>query len=657
MTKYLKLNSFLGVGVVIFAPVILWAGKAQNMTQLPLSLDEGERLITLLQTNDIHGGVEAEINKKDGGKIGGLEIWAGIASSIRQGLNRQFGNRAGVLVLDAGDQFSGTLISNTDEGQLLFSAMNEVGYDAAIPGNHDYDFGPIGPEDQVTPDSKDQNPRGALLRLIGQAKFPLISANTYLKSSLKDRTGKLARVEPVNCNRMGGQDLSPPPGIRWEKALRPSFVKPYVIREAGGLRVALIGIDNPSTPTTTTAANVSDLCFRDEAQSYLDVRKQLEGQADVYVMVIHNGNTTADFGVSSVVRKIFANSPTQKARKGRVLDAVIAGHTHFVNNLRINGVPIIQSGSGGDMFGRIDLIWNDKMGAIDPARTRVFAGIQMHHVRCAPSVSNVFCAVSAKEAGSLLSYEGVPVVMNARVHDLVAAARKEISPIADRHLGDADGFIHRCRVDESPLADGLSDSFRKLSGSEIAFLNTGGLRAALDEGPVTYEDFYRVLPFGNHGVVIGPMTLEKVIPILERSIKTCGSYGALMQSGLKVQFVRSCGGDEPRLEVKSASCPTDGATAKIDENARLTRVETVDGELLWDQEHQFVVPKERLLKVATLDFLWTGGSGYDGFQGLPLMQDVGVLREALTRYWLENPAHFTSLIDSRWKIVGPSSSP
>src|SRR6266702_2971500 len=99
--------------------------------------------ITILATNDIHGGVEPS-TLQDGSLEGGLAAFSGAVQAIKAGLKRKFGDQAGVLVVDAGDQFQGTLISNYNEGRLVFQAMSQVGYDAVITGNHDYDFGPKG---------------------------------------------------------------------------------------------------------------------------------------------------------------------------------------------------------------------------------------------------------------------------------------------------------------------------------------------------------------------------------------------------------------------------------------------------------------------------------------------------------------------------------
>lgn len=597
-----------------------------------LELGPDDRLISVLGTNDIHGGIEAGV-ARDGSPMGGLSFWSGVMSSIRQGVVARYGaDRAGVLVVDAGDQFQGTLLSNFSEGMLMFGAMNamaaldkggavvEAGYDAIIPGNHDYDFGPQGwLDDQVTEATQDKNPRGALERAARAASFPLLSANTYLLDSLVDRKGKPVRAENSGCKISAGVGA-----IDWAQARSPGFLKPYVIKVVAGVRVALIGIDSSSTPTTTTLANVSDLCFADEVSTYKRVRKEIGRNADLFVAIIHSGNTDSSSEVSKFVEKVGGTG---------AIDAVISGHTHWVTNTRVKGVPIVQSGSGGLKFGRVDLIYNVSTRKVDSQRTRSFGGIELVHGRCAPSAQE-FCA----DTGGHVAYEGVPVVPNARIAALLESGRADIAQVAGQKLGLATALVRVDRTDESPLANALTDALRVIAGTEISFMNTGGIRAPVQPGDFTYEALFKVVPFNNHGLVIGPMGADKVVALLERSIKTCGAFGALMQSGLRVEFTRDC--RNPK--------------GQTDPSAALVSVRTLGGETIFDAASGGLqVASGRVFQVVTLDFLAAGGSGFGGFKGVPVIADIGIVREAMAHYYSSHPVILTDQVDGRWSVSLP----
>jgi 5'-nucleotidase len=628
--KKLTLPACWIIAAALALPLLSTAHADNVMIENPaIELGPKDRLITILGTNDIHGGIEAGA-ARDGSPMGGMSYWSGVVRSIRHGIGARFGaEQAGVLVVDAGDQFQGTLLSNYSEGVLMFDTFKamatldrsgqviEPGYDAIIPGNHDYDFGPKGwLEDQVTPGSPDQNPRGALEALQESTKdvFPMLSANTYLRSSIVDRKGLPVSVESANCKAVKG---SKP--IDWSRARAPRYLEPYVIKQLAGLRVALIGIDNSGTPQTTTVANVTDLCFGDEVAAYKRVRQKLEGKADVFVVIMHNGNTDSSWAVSNFV---------EKSGAGKV-DAVVSGHTHWVSNMRVKGVPVVQSGSGGLKFGRIDLVYNTASKKVDQARTRSYGGIELVHGRCAPSAAD-FCALGTS---GKVAYEGVEVVPNQAITSLVAAGRATLSGIAGVKLGVAKDLIKIDRTRESPLANAMTDALRTVAGADLSFINASGLRTAVQPGEFTYEELFKVIPFNNHGLVIGPMGADKVIALLERSIQTCGAFGALMQSGLRVEFTRDC--RHPK--------------GQVDPKAALVSVTALDGEVIYDASSGGMkAAAGRVFQVVTLDFLLAGGSGFDGFKGTPVLSDIGIVREALAKHYTANPVTLTDELDGRW---------
>ena len=86
--------------------------------------------ISIVGTNDLHGHIEA------------LPRIGGYIANLRRARARDGG---GVVLLDAGDMFQGTLESNMNEGAAVVRAYNVLKYDAAAVGNHEFDFGPVGP--------------------------------------------------------------------------------------------------------------------------------------------------------------------------------------------------------------------------------------------------------------------------------------------------------------------------------------------------------------------------------------------------------------------------------------------------------------------------------------------------------------------------------
>ncbi len=129
--------------------------------------------LTLVATNDLHGWAMGVTDRYGAAEIhrGGLATLAGYVKVLRAE------NPGGVVLVDAGDLFQGTLMSNITEGAVVIDAFNLLGYDAAAIGNHEFDYGPVGAVSVATQPGID--PFGALKARILQARFPLLSTNIY----------------------------------------------------------------------------------------------------------------------------------------------------------------------------------------------------------------------------------------------------------------------------------------------------------------------------------------------------------------------------------------------------------------------------------------------------------------------------------------------
>ena len=118
----------------------------------------GAITLTIIGTNDLHGALSR------------LPLIAGHIANVRAARAADGG---GVLLVDAGDLFQGTLESNIAEGADVVRAYNQMGYAASAVGNHEFDYGPEGPA--VTVKSIEEDPRGALKARVKEAKFPFLA--------------------------------------------------------------------------------------------------------------------------------------------------------------------------------------------------------------------------------------------------------------------------------------------------------------------------------------------------------------------------------------------------------------------------------------------------------------------------------------------------
>src|SRR5215210_7614485 len=135
--KFLGDAATLTTGLALSSKAFSWSAPARSLAALAEPLLEpadGETLITILHTNDMHSQIDPlPANDRYAGK-GGIARRATLVKRIRK-------ENPNTLLLDAGDCFQGTPYFNLYKGVVEYKAMSAVGYDVVTLGNHDFDNG------------------------------------------------------------------------------------------------------------------------------------------------------------------------------------------------------------------------------------------------------------------------------------------------------------------------------------------------------------------------------------------------------------------------------------------------------------------------------------------------------------------------------------
>ena len=99
--------------------------KSSNCIKSNLEDNEKSDDIIIIHTNDVHCGVQDNIG------YDGLMLY-------KKQLQQKYKD---VLVVDCGDHLQGATIGLLTQGEDIIDMMNEIGYDAAVLGNHEFDYG------------------------------------------------------------------------------------------------------------------------------------------------------------------------------------------------------------------------------------------------------------------------------------------------------------------------------------------------------------------------------------------------------------------------------------------------------------------------------------------------------------------------------------
>lgn len=212
------------------------------------------------------------------------------------------------VVLDGGDAIQGTPLAHyVLTGQMgngadpTVAAMNLVGYDAAVLGNHEFNYG-LGP----------------LKRALAQSRFPWLAAN--LEGTAE------AKVE----------------------------VKPWVILKVGPLRVGVVGLTNPHVPYWDPPEHWQPLKFGDPLRRAKGLIELLRPQVDVLIVVAHTG-FEKDLATGEPNGSDEENFAWRLAHIPGV-DLLLTGHTHRdIPPQKLGQTWVAQPGRWAELVTRLEL--------------------------------------------------------------------------------------------------------------------------------------------------------------------------------------------------------------------------------------------------------------------------------------------------------------
>jgi 5'-nucleotidase len=415
--------------------------------------------LSIIGTNDVHGQLLPDENS------GGLLTLSGYVDALRNSSESD-----AVLLVDAGDMWQGTLESNLGEGQPLVAAYNALGYAAATIGNHEFDFGPVG--EAAIPDVDNPNPRGALRARASEANFPLLAANLVIA---------------------GSGDA-----VDWDN------VRPATRINVAGIEVGIIGVMTSRALRATIAANVTGLSVTPLANSIQrEALKMRAANVDLVLVLAHAGGRCREFDDPNDLSSCDLSGEifqVAEALPRGLVDHIVAGHVHDGIAHIVNGISITSSYSSGRAFGRVDFFFDRQGHAL--LNRQVFAPQTL----CASVAANGGCIFRQQQQDGAVraQYAGLPVVPN----EQVAAIAEQAHARAEAQAAALSGAWLAAPLTltgnpESALGNLFTDALLAEIDADVAIHNvSGGIRAVLPAGDLTFGDIYRMFPFDNRVLVL-----------------------------------------------------------------------------------------------------------------------------------------------------------
>ena len=361
------------------------------------------------------------------------------------------------VTVDAGDALQGEVIGTLTEGSAIVELMNSVGYDYAVPGNHEFDYG-----------------MDRFKELSGQTETDIMPEYEYLSANFVDLLAD------------------------------QTVFKPYEIRHIAGQDVAFLGISTPETYTKSTPSY-----FQDENGNYIYSFSEGESGEDFYQVIQNAVDAAIADGADLVIAvgHLGTDSASAPWRSTDVIanttgiDAFIDAHSHstieaeLVENEAGEEVVLTSTGTKFANFGKMTISPSGEIAAelLTPGEVDVDATEASEN-----AYEETQAIVDKYEEMQEFTYEEVG---NSEVY----------LTTVDPETGD-----RIIRSQETNLGNFVADAYRAVTGADIAFANGGGIRADVDEGEVTRKELMDVNAFGNTMCVM-EVTGQQILDALEWS--------------------------------------------------------------------------------------------------------------------------------------------
>lgn len=257
--------------------------------------------LTVLYTADLHGHLLPydEVRRRP---------LRGSVAQVATVIDRVRTENPRTVVIDGGDTLQGTVLTHVvltdpddDVRDPVIAALNLAGYDAAVLGNHEFNYG-LGP----------------LRRALRQSKFPWLAANLAGAAAAGMVVGDVAVIE------------------------------------RGGVRIGLLGLTNPNVPHWDLPERWQGLAFRDPVTEAKERLPALRASADLVIVVAHTGfeRNLEDGSDNGTAAENYAWRLAQLPG----IDVLLTAHTHRDLPPRALGETIVaQPGRWGELVTRIDL--------------------------------------------------------------------------------------------------------------------------------------------------------------------------------------------------------------------------------------------------------------------------------------------------------------
>ncbi|XP_072855161.2 5'-nucleotidase [Pogona vitticeps] len=394
----------------------------------------GSFQLTILHTNDVHARVEE--TSRDSGKCAGQDCYGGVARRATK-IREIRATHDNVLLLDAGDQYQGTVWFSYFKGREVVRFMNLLGYDAMTIGNHEFDNGVD----------------GLLDPLLKNVNFPVVSANIKASKQL--------------ANNITGYFL------------------PYRIINVGSERVGIVGYTTKETPVLSDPGK--DLMFEDEIAALQPQVDKLTTLGVNKIIALGHSGFTVDKSIAQKVKGVDVvvggHTNTFLYTGPQPSNDIPAGDYPFmVKSDYGSKVPVVQAYAFGKYLGYLNVTFDENGNVIKAVGNPILLDKSISEDPIVKAqvdeMKRELQNFSSKVIGKTIVY----------LNGTTYACRFQECNMGNL-ICDAAVYNNLRHPDDN-----------QWNHVSMCIINGGGIRGPIDErsnnGTITLEELLSVLPFG-----------------------------------------------------------------------------------------------------------------------------------------------------------------
>ncbi len=524
--------------------------------------DNSEKKVTILGTSDLHGRIypwEYAIDAEDAD--------AGLAK-IATLVTQERGIDPNAVLIDAGDTVQDNLadLFNSRPVHPMVEGLNTLKYDAWTLGNHEFNFG-----------------LDFLNRNVSAFKGSVLAANIYKSDGTR-------------------------------------FVKPYVVLNRNGVRVAVVGLITPhiSTWEASTPDNFKGLTFTDPVEEAKKVVKELEGKYDVMVGVFHLGDTTeytATDGALAVAEACPQFNVIFGAHKHGKTDSVVSA----------SGVKFIEPGSYGWALAKA-VITLDSANKVKSVETK-----------------NLETLKATADAAVLEQFKEIHQTSQADANKIIGKITADFIQRPDYITGaDKVTTIPTAQLEDNAIIDLINDVQLFYTGADVSAAALFNSASNLKAGDFKKKDVSFIYMYTNTLMGVN-ITGENLKKYMEWS---ASYYNKAVPGDITVSFNEKIRGyNYDMFSGIQYQIDLSKDSGKRIVNPMIAGKAVEDGKLykLAVNNYRFGTLKD--LKLVTADNVY-----YDSFK---IYQDAGRIRDMIIKYVQEQMGGtITPKVDNNWKLIG-----